>query len=105
VQLLSSLIEFAIVDRKELGEKFNRKVKMLDFTMNEIWDLGPFIKWAGLEDRYISRMVKKISLSGSRFSSQLFNGYGISGIKAHGLFRYRHPHPPLFSPPYCLVLS
>ncbi|RYP39352.1 hypothetical protein DL767_002263 [Monosporascus sp. MG133] len=43
--------EFAIVDRKRLGEIFHDNIPFLDFTINEICQLKPLLMWASLEDR------------------------------------------------------
>ncbi|KAI1137757.1 hypothetical protein F5Y05DRAFT_386264 [Hypoxylon sp. FL0543] len=61
VNLQSFDTEFAIIDRKPLGEIFGHRVKALDFNTNEVCQLRPFIKWAGLEHRYISRLVRETS--------------------------------------------
>ncbi|RYP52662.1 hypothetical protein DL768_002218 [Monosporascus sp. mg162] len=53
--------EFAIVDRKRLGEIFHDGIPFLDFTINEICQLKPLLMWASLEDRYLSRLVRKTS--------------------------------------------
>jgi hypothetical protein len=36
---------------------FCDRVKMLDFSASEVHPLGRFIRWAGLENRFLSRMV------------------------------------------------
>lgn len=59
VALGNPTTQFAIPDRKHLDEVFRDKIKTLDFTVAELQDLEPFIKWAGLEDRYLSKMVQE----------------------------------------------
>ncbi|RYP77160.1 hypothetical protein DL770_007110 [Monosporascus sp. CRB-9-2] len=58
--------EFAIVDRKRLGEIFHDDIPFLDFTINEICQLKPLLMWASLEDRYLSRLVRETSALESR---------------------------------------
>ncbi|KAI3326722.1 hypothetical protein HD806DRAFT_551833 [Xylariaceae sp. AK1471] len=58
VQLLSaSSSDFAIIDRKALGEKFAGLAKILDLTLDEVHRFQPFIHWAGLDERYLSVKV------------------------------------------------
>lgn len=59
----ATLIEedFIIGDRLPLVIHFANRVSLLDFTPEEVWILRPFLIWAGLEDRFISRLVKKIT--------------------------------------------
>lgn len=51
--------EFAIVDRIEYGKLFEGKVHTLDFTLEEVHTLRPFLKAMELEERYMSRAVKE----------------------------------------------
>jgi hypothetical protein len=56
-QLLTALDSFAIVDRQHYALYLKDKIKVLDFSMDEVRNLKPFIKWAGLTERYLSRLV------------------------------------------------
>lgn len=88
VYLRAADIEFAIIDHKALGDKFGHKVKTLDFNDREVRSLKPFLKWAGLEDRYISRTVKETATLGSDVKVPVCERrYDISK-KAHGLLRF-----------------
>ncbi|TLD20697.1 hypothetical protein PspLS_08606, partial [Pyricularia sp. CBS 133598] len=58
VALESAETEFAIIDRQRLGELFQDKIKLLDYTFEEVHNLDPFLKWARLDHRYLSRQVK-----------------------------------------------
>ena len=59
---LSSLTSgFAIKDRKHLSDMFSGKAKFLDFEVNDTPQLEPFLRWTGLEERYLSSCVKEIS--------------------------------------------
>ncbi|OIW34078.1 hypothetical protein CONLIGDRAFT_667268 [Coniochaeta ligniaria NRRL 30616] len=79
--------EFAIIDHRSLGNRFHGMVKTLDFSDREVRSLQPFLKWAGLEDRYISCTVKETATLGSGdklpVSEQRFD----IKKKAHGLLR------------------
>lgn len=86
VTLCSSVVEFTVIDRKHLSHYFSDQVKSLDFELNEVPRLAPFLQWARLESRYLSSCVKEIStLSGESRSStsQVRN----IAKKAHGLLR------------------
>ncbi|EXJ63403.1 uncharacterized protein A1O5_11452 [Cladophialophora psammophila CBS 110553] len=61
VALRTSTTDFGIVDRQRLGELFARKATLLDFSLDEVRQLKPFFAWSGLENRYLSNMVKEIS--------------------------------------------
>ncbi|KAI0835964.1 hypothetical protein F5Y06DRAFT_114649 [Hypoxylon sp. FL0890] len=87
VSLQSSGTEFAIIDRKTLGEIFGRRVKALDFTTNEVCMLRPFIKWAGLENRYLSELVKETSVLNSGVKVPISDPTQDISKKAYGLLR------------------
>ncbi|KAK3367905.1 hypothetical protein B0H63DRAFT_489977 [Podospora didyma] len=61
IQLLKGTDEFSLVDRKTLGDDFAGKAKLLHFSMEEIREFQPFIEWARLGHRYLSKSVKEIS--------------------------------------------
>lgn len=61
VQLCTSEVHFAIADRKDFLELFSGKAKFLDFDVNDILRMEPFLRWAGMETRYLSSSVKEIS--------------------------------------------
>ncbi|KAI1385608.1 uncharacterized protein F4822DRAFT_413682 [Hypoxylon trugodes] len=87
VTLNSSDVEFAIVDRDRLHDMFGGKMKLLDFTKNEICHLGALIKWAGLEDRYLSWMVKESSDLDSGVKIPISDPTQDVSKKAYGLLR------------------
>ena len=53
--------EFAIIDRDYMATGFEDKIKFLDYTLAEVRQLKPFLEWANLESRYLSRSVKEIT--------------------------------------------
>lgn len=79
---------FVIVDRKHLGGIFRDKVNTLGFNVQEVHQLEPFIRWAGLSIGYISYMVSEaVTLNPGedrRVSEQRFDIRRM----AHGLIRY-----------------
>ncbi|KAI1372157.1 hypothetical protein F4677DRAFT_456697 [Hypoxylon crocopeplum] len=87
VRLHSSDTEFAIVDRKNFGEFFQERVKVLDFSHNDICRLRPLLKWARLEDRYLSQLVKETSVLDSGIRQRISDPNQDIRRKAYGLFR------------------
>jgi hypothetical protein len=87
VELCSSTVNFAIADRKHLLDLFSTEAKFLDFDINEIANIEPFLRWTGLENRYLSCSVKEIStLHGDSHRSLTSADRNISR-KAYGLLR------------------
>ncbi|KAI1773105.1 hypothetical protein F4818DRAFT_443468 [Hypoxylon cercidicola] len=79
--------EFAILDRKPLVPIFGDKITLLDFTYQEVFQLKPFIEWAGLEDRYLSRLVKETSTLDSSDKLPISDASQDVRTKAYGLYR------------------
>ncbi|CAK7230302.1 hypothetical protein SEUCBS140593_007541 [Sporothrix eucalyptigena] len=61
VQLCQGIDSFALVDRQSLADDFSEQAKFFDFDMDEIRSLWPFIEWAGLGHKYLSKTVREIS--------------------------------------------
>ncbi|KAL7954137.1 hypothetical protein V8C34DRAFT_320194 [Trichoderma compactum] len=61
VQFCDGNAEFAIADTRPLEDNFRQKIKTLDITFDELHLLGPIIKWLGLEENYLSRLVTETS--------------------------------------------
>jgi hypothetical protein len=88
VELCSSSVGFVINDRKHLSELFSGKARSLDFDVNEVIRLEPFLKWAGLDKRYLSSSVKETStVRGDSDFTPAPPSWSIAQ-KAHGLPRY-----------------
>jgi hypothetical protein len=51
--------DFAIVDRREYGAMFDGKIRILDFSLEEVHSLRPFLLALGLEERHLSIAVKE----------------------------------------------
>ncbi|KAF5535752.1 hypothetical protein FMEXI_10658 [Fusarium mexicanum] len=87
VKLQSGRTQFAIADRKTLGDIFAPQAKMLDLTLDEVRRLRPFLSWLDLEKRYLSTSVREIStVAGGRMDKLQYPDREIRQ-KAAGLFR------------------
>ncbi|KAK1761584.1 hypothetical protein QBC47DRAFT_409582 [Echria macrotheca] len=98
LSLLPATTGFTIIDRAGPMAQFRNVAKTLDFTMEEVHDLEPFISWAGLGNRYLSRMVEEVPDLGSgekfRVSEPRYN----LKKKAHALVRIaKYIRSPRFS--------
>ena len=87
VELRTSRTDFAIVDRQRFGDAFADQAKLLDFRLDEVRRLKPFFQWAGLEYRYLSSMVKEISLLQGGDPTPISAQDRDVSRRAHGLFR------------------
>lgn len=77
---------FVIIDRREYGKAFEGKYSMLDFTLEEVNELQPFLLALGLQSRYISRMVEeKSTVQGGTWDWILSDKFR---EKALAIFRY-----------------
>ncbi|KAH0527319.1 hypothetical protein TsFJ059_002332 [Trichoderma semiorbis] len=61
IQFCDGNAEFAIADTRPLENNFRNQIKTLGFTFDELHSLGPVIRWLGLEERYLSRLVTETS--------------------------------------------
>ncbi|KAK2855643.1 hypothetical protein FQN49_004989 [Arthroderma sp. PD_2] len=57
----STATNFFIPDRETLIQSFKRKVNILDFTLEEVVLLQPFLQWTGVDRRNISLCVREIN--------------------------------------------
>ncbi|KAI0813926.1 hypothetical protein GGR55DRAFT_486989 [Xylaria sp. FL0064] len=89
VRLTTGRAEFAIIDRQLFYEAFESQVKFLDFTLDEIRRLEPFISWLDFSRRYLSVAVKEISIvrSENRASTLIRNSDRGLMKRAHSLLR------------------
>ncbi|KAK0648252.1 hypothetical protein B0T16DRAFT_407934 [Cercophora newfieldiana] len=98
VSLLPATTGFTIIDRAGPMKGFRVMVKTLDFSMQEVHELEPFIRWAGLQDRYLSRMVREIPDLGSGKKFRVSDPRYELKKKAHGLVRVaKYFQSPRFS--------
>ena len=87
VELCTSEAAFAIVDRTPMHNLFIKEAKFFDFSLNEILELEPFLKWVRLEDRYLSCSVKEFSSLCGGSNRQISNLDRDISRKSHGLLR------------------
>lgn len=78
---------FSLLDRKPLGEAFAHVAKFLDFDLLELHTLQPFIRWAGLGDRYLSASVKEITSADRESTRPISFPHREIRAKAHALLR------------------
>ncbi|KAJ2988191.1 hypothetical protein NUW58_g4109 [Xylaria curta] len=75
VRLLSAdKSNFAIVDKRLDKKRFYTIANILDFSLNEVHRLGPFLEWAGLNERllsaYITRDISEVGMAENAPESQ-----------------------------------
>ena len=87
VRLVSTAVDFAIIDRQSYGEEFRNKVKTLDFNHSEVHKLQAFLRWAIIELRYLSHLVKELSVVESGVTYPLSDSKLQVKAKAHALAR------------------
>ncbi|KAI1480176.1 hypothetical protein F4774DRAFT_379917 [Daldinia eschscholtzii] len=87
IALTSAATNFGIVDRRKLGDIFHDRVKTLDFTVNEVVKLKPLIKWAGIENRYLSGSIQETSVLDPGLKVPISDPTEDIRRKAYGLFR------------------
>ena len=59
--LYSREMAFVVVDQEDIFQAFRDRITYLDFSLHEACRLRPFIYWAGLETKYLSRCVEAVS--------------------------------------------
>lgn len=88
VRSVSAQTEFFIVDRESLRLQFEDEVKFLDFSLEEVNELRPFIEWAGLESRYVTRCVRESTSVGASDARPISKPHREIRPRAHALLRY-----------------
>lgn len=88
VELCSSAVNFSVADRRHLFDSFSQKAKLLDFNVNDIARLEPFLQWTGLDRRYLSTSIKEISTVWGDSHTFLTSSCRNIARKAYGLLRY-----------------
>lgn len=82
---------FAIVDRKKCGDTFRGTIPILDFSVEEVHDLGALIWALRLADRYMSKAVEESSKANEPSLDPVLSEE--MRHKAYALFRYVTDHP------------
>ncbi|KAF4924992.1 hypothetical protein CGCVW01_v003742 [Colletotrichum viniferum] len=78
---------FCIIDRESLKYSFRNEVNFLDFTLEQVARLRPFLEWTHLEDRYLSRCVKEITSFHGGEATPVTNPQRQIRNRAHALLR------------------
>ena len=89
VKLADLSAVFAIVDRRYYQDLFKTKIPFLDFDLEAVHELAPFIHALGLENRYISMTIHESSKA-----KDFVIDWGLTRNmreKAFALFRYAFP--------------
>ena len=79
---------FFVVDREPLRRSFEGEVKFIDFTLEEVNRLQPFLYWTHLEDRYLSANVKEITSFHGSGGRILSNQNRDIRPRAHAILRW-----------------
>ncbi|RSL98875.1 hypothetical protein CEP52_010095 [Fusarium oligoseptatum] len=97
VQLEKATMEFAVVDRAQLGDIFKAMAKTLDFDLDQIRRLGPTLMWLGLGTRYLSEAVREVSRVQGASKEPLSTPARSIEPRAHALYRiaYHYNSPRL----------
>ncbi|KAF0329343.1 ino80 chromatin remodeling complex protein [Colletotrichum asianum] len=78
---------FCVIDRESLRSSFKNKVNFLDFTLEQVARLRPFLEWTHLENRYLSRCVKEITSFHGGAATPITNPQRQIRHRAHALLR------------------
>jgi hypothetical protein len=87
IRLCRGTDAFSLLDRKLLGEAFVHVANFLDFDLQELRILQPFIRWTGLGDRYLSASVKEITSADQESTRPMSCPHREIKTKAHALLR------------------
>lgn len=85
--LRSADSEFAIVDRKYIASRFKDRIKLLDYSLEDVQHLKPFFEWANLSHRCLSVSVKEITSVSEEISRPTSVPNFNLKLKAHALLR------------------
>lgn len=88
VRCESAQTKFFIVDRESLQSKFGDHFKFLDFSLEEVSELRPFLEWAGLKERYVTRSVRESTSVRASEARPIFKPQREIRHRAHALLRY-----------------
>jgi len=88
IKLCSGENEFAVVDRRPLMELFRGKIKILAFDLIEVHKLQPFLEWALLRRRCLSKVVREASVVDPDSAFPLSDQSRDISRKAQALTRY-----------------
>lgn len=87
IECLPGSAEFFVIDREPYRQAFERYVKLLDFPIAQVAELGPFLRWARLEGRYLSKCVKEVTSFGGGDAVVLLDSQKQICNRAYALLR------------------
>jgi hypothetical protein len=96
VQRVSRATYFFIPDRAPLRRLFERKLRFLDFSLEEVAQLRPFLSWTGMSPRYISMRVTEITSVQVGNEAVLCRAKRQLSCRANGFLRFAPFAPSLF---------
>jgi len=74
LEWVNSKEDFAIIDRREYGEMFFAKIKILDFSLEELHSMKPFLLGLRLDDLFMSgRVEEQTKVEGGFVDERLTN--------------------------------
>ncbi|KAG6368208.1 hypothetical protein INS49_002409 [Diaporthe citri] len=99
VSLASAKTDFVIIDRAHLGEIFAPQVRTLDFSVEEVRRLDPFIKLLRQDRKRLSEVVREVTAVDEGDKQPLQCRQRQIGPKAHALYRVAfHLNSPRLKP-------
>ncbi|PIG82100.1 hypothetical protein AARAC_000013 [Aspergillus arachidicola] len=87
--LTSAATEFAIPDREHLASQFRGRIKMLDFSLEEVRRLKGFFEWTNLTHRYLSGSIKELTSFSGETTQLISAPHRDLKRKAHAILRWR----------------
>ncbi|KAF9887222.1 hypothetical protein FE257_010476 [Aspergillus nanangensis] len=86
-RLTSAATEFAIPDREHLASQFRGRIKMLDFSLEEVRRLKGFFEWTNLTHRYLSASIKEFTSFSGETTQLISAPHRDLKRKAHAILR------------------
>ncbi|KAF9774642.1 hypothetical protein IL306_007330, partial [Fusarium sp. DS 682] len=87
ISLSSVGVEFAIADRDNLRSKFEDKIALLDFDLEDVHRLKSYFAWLKIETRYLSRCVKEDTAISGESGSPILSHKRDLRLKAYHIAR------------------
>ncbi|KAL5362015.1 hypothetical protein BJX96DRAFT_153271 [Aspergillus floccosus] len=85
--LTSAATEFAIPDQEHLASQFRGRIKMLDFSPEEVRRLRGFFEWTNLTHRYLSASIKELTSFSGEATQIISTPHRDLKRKAHAILR------------------
>lgn len=87
---VSSSVEFFVIDLSYEAGVPKGRVRFLDFSLEEVIKLQPFLRWANLEDRLLSNNTKKFPSRGDSPAELVSDREQQISNRARALLRFVH---------------